>query len=462
MQIKSSLRRLDFFSVDSMTSPTQSCAALIGIADIQGYVFSSNKLLEISGGSELIRKVLSSEYLEKFSSKEKLCLSGGGHTLFLFDTKKEAIGFIENWSRNLMRDAPGLQPVAVIMQEFDPVSADSLTKLFNLFSERKRAWSQSNSILPPVGAARCNRSGLSQQGYSKHVNEYVSDQVHMRLLEAKKLRKRLLNVLQFNLIDDLNQIATVTSPDKTSLGLIHLDGNGFGGLFERKALSDAKKIADAINQVMNQKLYTKLLSWVQSCDWPESWNKVKAQIGIPILPLLANDGDEVSLVCPGPWALPLGLELNRFLTDAFKECLEDSSLTDNAVTLSMGIAVVKGKYPIGRALHEAKSLCKAAKAEMDEDYPESYLAFRDLLAHDKDKLCRPLNGLEEMIKRLQDIHRLSEGRRHQWQLCLQEGQAERDTFWRQYGHEFGTLSQNYIVGNQGKDLFTLAEWYKMT
>ncbi|HDK7174407.1 Cas10/Cmr2 second palm domain-containing protein [Clostridium botulinum] len=102
----------------------------VDIGSKQKYIFSSNKLKEIIGASEIIRYVteeLAKEVLESMSKEYKnykdsnngnVLFEAGGNSMYIFDNKEDAKKFNKIFSRFVIKYFDGLELIMVI-KEFD-------------------------------------------------------------------------------------------------------------------------------------------------------------------------------------------------------------------------------------------------------------------------------------------------------------------------------------------------------
>lgn len=89
-------------------------AVFIELMSIQRYIFASNKLNENIGASHIVKCIF-----YELQSKFYCSYVGGGNALIYFNSPKEARSEMRDWSRKLLRTAPGITPVIVIEDNFN-------------------------------------------------------------------------------------------------------------------------------------------------------------------------------------------------------------------------------------------------------------------------------------------------------------------------------------------------------
>ncbi len=412
---------------------------LLDCSAIQDYVFGSNKLKSNVGASQIVEEIYSEEpkgwlaqviaevvpagkfVLKKWrETPEKIHLGkpgtlmetgyvGGGNALLLFrrhDGENLAKKFVQAWTRKLLLEAPGVQPVVAIQETDSLDNPAALEAVFKLLEENKNL-QKAETVIPRHGiTAECKVTGLSVEDYhssGKNQKEYLSSVAAAKFEQAdaandaineKYLTKEFdTKYKQYTFGNDLEALGQKKGEDN-HIAIVHIDGNSIGEKFKAcETPADKRMLADRIDDITTkavqatlQKLRPYLPDLVDGSLQPY-WNPKTQQYILPVRPIVLS-GDDITFISDA--------RLGFFLAETFMKAFTAGNLRDiaplqkneNLAKLSCcaGIAITRTKYPFYRGYQLAEKLCRRAKKEgresntswLDFHFSHSGLSFGDL------------------------------------------------------------------------------------
>jgi hypothetical protein len=242
---------------------------IVDTAQIQPYIFGSNRLKENIGASHLVwlaTKQWAFEALPKPHNMIKppaefkdwdfadvkiedsnqtvaaeVVYAGGGNVVVLFREKEDADLFERRLSCRVLKDAPGLQLV-IVQKAFDWLGKNLKTSITELFRELAKQKNQRALSAPLLGLGvtrRCQSTGLPAVGL---VPEADTDEAPMRAVSAEisaklenvapanqRLKKMFNDTLgeTFEFPYQLDHMGR-TEEDYSYIAVVHADGDGMG------------------------------------------------------------------------------------------------------------------------------------------------------------------------------------------------------------------------------------------
>jgi hypothetical protein len=392
--------------------------ALIETSANQQFIFSTNKLSENIGASELTYIAGSKwvveavnnvngfpdidpktfEYSDSFREwllndqknhsinddpkvkvKVEIIIATSGKALFLARKKEDARSVIRQVTQRALVEAPGLDICGVI-SEFD-IEKDSLSTINKQIHQKfesvraKRPGSESRFLRLPI-VAECATSGMPA---SKAIRD-AGDKI-IPISEVSKAKRAARNPGFHRIQKLLNRrnlawsfIADDSDFEQESSwkAIIHADGNGLGQIFLDfgKTLSNS----DYIQQ------YRQFSCAIDICTEEAFLDAIETifadrlnSIPIPMRPLILG-GDDLTVICDGKFALKFTEQFlrnfeQRTSQEINNEFIEPDIILQHAeqhlpakrLSACAGVAIVKNHFPFSVAYHLAEDLIKSAK-----------------------------------------------------------------------------------------------------
>jgi len=295
---------------------------IVDTAQIQPYVFGSNRLRENVGASHLVAQATGNWALEKvkevatqhnIQNAETGCLNkelrieedqldaevmyaGGGNTVVLFKDEDTADKFIRALSIKLIENAPSLQ-VVTASKEFD--WNDSLVKAvketFDQLAIEKRSRPLSAPLLGLSVTAMCQSTGHPAMGMSREVgnDEFstypASAETLFKLSKVDEANKRLRDLCGEGLYSsydfplDFDKLGR-SFREQSFVAVVHADGDGMGNrikeireAFEnkedgsyskpnRRYINAMRDFSEAVDAAAKAALTATILALIKSID----------------------------------------------------------------------------------------------------------------------------------------------------------------------------------------------------
>lgn len=320
---------------------------------LQEFIFKTNKLREIVGGSEIIKTFDEIDLKAEFhlSTEPDVILKAAGNLRVIFDNESDVKKVVKYLPKKILQSAYGvnLSQSVVVMSEYKSASA-KLEK--NLKIAR-------NKIALPLDThlsicAINPRTGLS--AIEKDGKEMLDTSVKQKLQafnEAVNKNKALAQ--------DINAIKN----KKNKIAVIHIDGNGLGGIVRGLEKDEMKAFSQKLDSATKEAYKQTLESIIDSN--PTYQNALRDII---------LGGDDVTLICNANIALDLS---EKFLENF--ELKTQNIHKQSSLTACAGIAYCNEKFPFFYAVKLAEDLCAYAKKdakEINPKLPPSCLMFHNI------------------------------------------------------------------------------------
>lgn len=388
---------------------TDAYLVLIETFGNQNYIFSSNKLKENIGASELTYRAGTQWILEAIASyidnrefeiwkdaerlrallrdeaknpplenssqtQVEVLTASSGKALLLAKAEAVAQAIIKSVTRKALEVAPGLTIAGVYEKVEDWQTngslAASVKRVYHNFENvRSRIPAPESRFLRLPIIAECASSGLPAsdlipEGNRKRPISRVNEVKQDFSKKAKDRLKNLDNRLERQ-IDRLLQEEETAEP-KSWLAIVHADGNGLGQIFlkfeqwlgadqsNRHYIETYRQFSLALDECTEAAFRQALAVFP-----PE-----KTQV--PVVPLIVG-GDDLTVVCDGHYAL----EFTREFLQAFEQQTRQHPDIRNVAQAAFGvdylsacagIAIVKRHFPFSVAYGLAEELIQSAKA----------------------------------------------------------------------------------------------------
>ncbi len=399
------------------------------IQGIQSFIFQTNKLKEIVGGSELVEEVCTAGFYEFINSddeNENIIVSAAGNIKFIAD-EETCKRLVREFPKHVLQKAPGITvSQAVVKIENGKPLSDHID-----FLEAKLKTARNKPIMPLeigfMGLERARRTGgvavkikddqRKERKISYCESTWLKDRVVDQKLkgEVRSTHSKLFEKISGKTEKPENiplEIEDICKGHKNSwLAVVHADGNGLGNILRviGQKLGE-KKSEDSDTQFEDSKLVFRLFSLAldratqaaakaafQSTIEEKEIRNSKGMY--PIRPIICG-GDDLTFIIRADLALGFTEHfLREFETKTQEEfkVLEQFGISEfkDGITACAGIAYVKESYPLHYALNLSEALCKDAKnlvknsdkvERRKNGIPKSALAFYKVQESFTDKL----------------------------------------------------------------------------
>lgn len=384
---------------------------LIDTLGIQSFVFASNRLKDVAGGSWLVDQATSKEgWIKRLVPPDNIIVGAGGNLLIKFVDSDVAKGldvakeFATRLSREVLDKAPGLE-VAIAHQEYQEGQFVQAVRNIQVVIEKQKLERRPSVPLLGLGVtAACRETRLPAVGTDEGVP--IAAGVALRRQDSDKHQDRWLKFLpsdyqsfqrgQGGVVElafplELDHLGR-SSGDTSLMGVVHMDGNGIGQKLKTwleehaaKGTADAtveqeyRSWSVALDQLAEGAFRSLVNRVVAAIRWEERNGYVlhcatlnqsfalrcekdrqsgRFLLYLPVRPILLG-GDDLTFVCDGRIALDLSAA-------ALGEFEQTSIPHLGAVRACAGVALVKTHTPFARAYDLAESLCTSAKQMLRE------------------------------------------------------------------------------------------------
>jgi hypothetical protein len=375
----------------------------------QNFIFSTNKLKENIGASELtyragttwvldavadinqtpelrkwgnsqeLRQILRNKDLnppiEQGDKPLEIIIATSGKALILSRTKEDAKDLIRRVTQRAIAEAPGLNlsGVFVPIQDWDQNNSldTAIQDVHKTFEETQpyRPTADARFLRLPI-IADCSFSGLpaSRLEHTPENEQVPISQVSYRKRKAAEAGIRRLHQIPSEnttpkLIQNINQL----EGDVEWLAIVHADGNGLGQIFLNFA--DCLGTAPSNREYISS--YREFSLELDECTEAAFEKAIQEAFkpndkAVPLVPLIVG-GDDLTVVCDGKAALKF---TQVFLTQFEAETeqkreiskIAEKQFSINRLSACAGIAIIKPHFPFSVAYELAESLIKSAKS----------------------------------------------------------------------------------------------------
>ena len=357
------------------------------VQGIQGFIFQTNKLRDISGASELVEEIctitfakllyqqdLSDDDLKsKLQKDPRVLLNAAGNIKFEPDSRELCERIVREFPKLVQQKAPGITVSQAVVSYSDAEDFSSaIIRLEGRLREQRNKPMRSNT-LGLMGIRRSRTTGLP--AVRMHKSDYVDAATLAKLYKdaAGTIRRETIELCRKALFKEVQttqvpyDISSVT--DKNDwIAVIHADGNGLGQIVQKIGHNreEFKRFSMQLDDATQQAARTAYAKIEEK--YGETWKRKETQI-IPIRPVVLG-GDDFTVICRADFALEYvthfieAFEINTHKMDCFKEGkypIYTEGRVRDRLTACAGIAYVKSSYPFYYAYDLAEALCTEAK-----------------------------------------------------------------------------------------------------
>ena len=334
---------------------------------IKQYLFTTNRLKEIRGGSALIAELdlKRKRELESRFGKKNAVYSAGGGAAVLVPTEKSARKLIAEIERDFRKETVTASITGVCI----PLDANARRFGINMSQageelRRAKAAKAELSVLPIEPYLRlCDSCG--QQTVVQQANDGSGDWLCRACYKKREMggRKRRGFFAEFaewtdrtiwtdeTLADDLDGIGSVSSPPGY-VGFIALDGNRIGDLLDKLPSVEAyRRFSDGLWDLTKKQTFSALAQYGKPRD------------GVAPFEIVLIGGDDVLLITAADIAIEIALAIAEEFEEQSATLLRDAGLAQERQKLTMagGVVLAHADFPIPAMHTLAEALQKSAK-----------------------------------------------------------------------------------------------------
>ena len=255
---------------------------------LQEFIFQTNKLKEIIGASEIIKKFDNWNLKEEFNlSKEpEIILQAAGNLRVIFDNEDDVKEIVLHLPKKIMQEAYGIS-ISQGVVEYKNYKEDSPILEKNLKIQRNKkaipldfhlSAFQINprTGLPAVKEAELDKSSFLDKSSSQKLKSYKKASEKDPTLKSLELENK-------------NKIKN----KKNKIAIIHIDGNGLGEIVRKLDEKEMREFSQNLNEATN-KAYDEALKNKDSYKYLDDLSKIRKVI---------LGGDDLTLICNANIAL---------------------------------------------------------------------------------------------------------------------------------------------------------------
>lgn len=383
----------------------------------QNYIFSTNKLRENVGASELTYCVgtkwvleivsdlnqtpqlkewkSSSELRERLTNSElnpplelsstvvEIIIATSGKALLITKNKETAQTIITKLTTKALRDAPGIDLCGVYV-EFDWEEKNcqaekslvrAIKQVYKKFESvhAKKSSPQMRFLRLPV-VDECSTSGFPASYVENRNNrkQNLSIVSQHKQKQTKQALKRISDILpnedkKLRFARTIDQLLEQKYEDVDWLAVVHADGNGLGQIFLgfQKYLEDENNRREYVDKLRKFSLALDICTEEAFLAAIETFKTNK----LPIVPIVLG-GDDLTIICDGKYALEFTYKFLQAFEEETKKtehqggvipAIAQKAFGVERLSACAGVAIIKPHFPFSVAYELAEDLIKQAK-----------------------------------------------------------------------------------------------------
>lgn len=344
------------------------------VQGIQSFIFQTNKLKEIAGGSEIVEQICDAFFKENLPEFDdsKLIIGAAGNIKYLFESAEQCKLIVHNFPKKVMELAPGIS----LSQAVVKVETELELKHINDLEDKLKI--QRNKQLSPLDfgcliTKRAQNTGKSAVELDKEGKEIDAGVREKRKANQKytALAKKFESVLADKRFPfDFEEL--VKNTQRSWMAVIHADGNGLGKVLQQLGKQLENKGEAEVISVFRS--FSKMLekSTVDAANKALTASVIKAESGrgkkefLPFRPIILG-GDDLTVVMRSEYALDFTSsfleEFEKATKDNLGELFKKYGINREGLTACAGIAYIKSSFPFHYGYQLAEQLCEKAKKE---------------------------------------------------------------------------------------------------
>lgn len=335
------------------------------VQGIQGFIFQTNSLKDIVGGSELVEKICTSLFTSHFLQGATPIIGAAGNIKCVYDIPEECQRTVLEFPKTVMMQAPGITisqaVVKVTKEEFQhhfSECMDSLEKRLKI-QRNKPAKSLTTGYM---GVERSRNTGLPATNVEQ--NEFLDEGTYQkRKLSVGGKATISLAEKAFHIHDMSPQNIALNIEDLTEkndwIAIIHADGNGLGQVVQKysHSLEQLKSFSQKLDQATVQAAKAAFKKVYTAEDYTQSSSI------FPFRPVVLG-GDDLTMICKAS----LAIQYVKTYLEEFENATQQKLGAGNGLTACAGIAFIKSSYPFHYGYDLAETLCNWAKKISNSSY----------------------------------------------------------------------------------------------
>ena len=354
------------------------------VQGIQGFIFQTNQLDDISGASELVENICTKMFKETvgegFNEKSNAVIMAAGNVKYVFDTREQCEHVVRNFPRKVQECAPGITFSQAVVKFDDEKHFEKAVEELEKKLKTQRNLHQTPLEVGVLGCQRAAKTGmpvvkiwngeeLDAATYAKRVaRKDCGNRLYIKSMvgETNKDNK------DFNFKEELD-IKDLTGKNDW-IAIVHIDGNGLGTVVQKLG-KDREKFRE----------FSYLLDQATTKAANKAFETIKAQENfsldkLPFCPVVLG-GDDLTVIIRGDLAMPYAQKfIAEFEDETSKGKLGGLLKEANpcGLTACGGIAYIKASFPFYYGYKLAEELCHAAKTdakEINKEHVPSCLMF---------------------------------------------------------------------------------------
>lgn len=367
------------------------------VQGIQGFIFQTNALKEIAGGSELVEQICTTEFadainktIDQLEHDENAIVTAAGNIKYIFEEKDELLcnQLVRTFPKRIMEFAPGITLSQAVVKIEGNVTQNDLDLLEEqLKIQRNRPFNPTSYGV--MGILKSRRTGLPV--VEKEKEDYIDRGQQLKIIGSKFKRTGKVffgdafdqDKMPFNLKD----ITSSKSKNYSWLAIVHADGNNMGLIIQKMAEELAKDITGK-DYILSFRKFSQLIDKATKESAAEAYaqcifdsdNEVKGKF--PFRPVIIG-GDDLTVICRADLAIPFTLYFLEKFEQKSKDYLGELKINalKDGITACAGIAFIKESYPFHYGYHLAEALCSHAKKEAKIKNPNAELTPSCIMFH---------------------------------------------------------------------------------
>lgn len=382
--------------MDSEERKNGAVMAMYDVRGIQKYIYSTSKLKDAMGASQLIENIITDalgEACKKSGVKDVVLLWDDEEKVFTYDAKKHDVEVLyigggnayvmfrdralckkinEYMSRYIIEHTYSLQLAVACVD----VTKDYRTDYDNIFKEMNKVKSNMTDS-KPLGALPVMeielKTGLPVVNMEK--GKYKTDSYRGNVSKETYLKMEEKNKgIKEERIDKVLDNYARRGID-SRIAVVHIDGNNMGLRIRKliKGIDDYVKAVNKMREISHNIKYSYLNTFNNMKDKFENMGKANSEDGNSLVKKFVRKvivaGDDITYVCNAYIALDT---VRYFCEEISKLSMYGEDIQEYGFSVCAGIAYVNSHFPFGIAYEVAESCCDSAKEAAKKDSNKAY------------------------------------------------------------------------------------------